>query len=289
MALNVHQLELFYHVVVNQGVSQAARVLDKEQPTLSKQINDLEDALRVKLYHRRPFKLTEKGEVLFKAVEGFFKGLPKLEQQLRGGDMVRMGASPIFLMDHLPAIEKQVRKRFPALHLVLREANQPQLVQWVEHGEIDLAITLLPRETPQKMFVQPLVPLPLILLAPKNSPITSAEQLWKDTEVAEPLVCLTPNEMICQEFQQALARMDIEWRPTIEVGSMRLVEHYVQEGYGLGLSLRVPGGDVPEGLREIALPDFPVLALGMMWRDNEDRLVKAFREQVELRAKEVAG
>jgi DNA-binding transcriptional LysR family regulator len=288
MSLNVHQLELFYHVVVNQGVSQAARVLDKEQPTLSKQINELEDALRVKLYHRRPFKLTEKGEVLFKAVEVFFKSLPKLEQQVRGADMVRMGASPIFLMDHLPAIEKRVRKTFPALHLVLREANQPQLVQWIEFGEVDLAITLLPREVPQKIFAKPLVQLPLILLAPKTSNVTSAEQLWKEGEVQESLVCLTPNEMMCQEFQQALGRMEVEWRPTIEVGSLRLVEHYVREGYGIGLSVSVPGVRLSPALRAIELPNFPVLALGMLWRDNEDRLLRVFREQVELRAKEVA-
>ncbi len=41
--MNVHQLELFYHVALNEGVSAAARALDKEQPTLSKQINDLEN------------------------------------------------------------------------------------------------------------------------------------------------------------------------------------------------------------------------------------------------------
>ena len=287
--MNVHQLELFYHVVINQGVSQAARALDKEQPTLSKQINDLEDSLRAKLYHRRPFKLTEKGEILYRAIEVFFKNLPKVEQQVRGADMIRLGASPIFLMDHLPAIEKRVRKTFPSLHLVLREANQPQLLQWVEYGEVDLAITLLPKEAPQKVFAKPLVHLPLILLAPKNSKLTTADHLWKEAEIQESLVCLTPNEMVCQEFQQTLSGLEVEWRPRIEVGSLRLVEHYVQEGYGIELSVRVPGVRVPPNLRALELPNFPVLCLGMLWRDNEDRLLRVFREQVEQRAREVAG
>ena len=74
--MNVHQLELFFHVVLHQGVSPAARALEKEQPTLSKQINDLEDSLRAKLYHRRPFRLTEKGEILFRSIEPFSAAFP---------------------------------------------------------------------------------------------------------------------------------------------------------------------------------------------------------------------
>lgn len=287
--MNVHQLELFYHVVRHEGVSQAAKALDKEQPTLSKQINDLEDCLRVKLYHRRPFKLTQPGQALFHGIEPFFRELPRLEEQVRGGDTLRIGASPIVLMDHLPAVEKQVRKQFPNLHLVLREANQPQLAQWLERGEIDLAITLLPEELPQKVFARPLLEMPLILLVRKSSPLTSAAPLWKQPEVQESLICLTPDELVCRKFQQALKRLEVEWRPQIEVGSLNLVEHYVQEGYGIGLSVRVPGFRLSPKLRVIELPDFPTVPLGMLWRDDQDRLLRAFRAQVEQRAGQIAG
>jgi DNA-binding transcriptional LysR family regulator len=286
--MNVHQLELFFHVVVNQGVSSAARALDKEQPTLSKQINDLEDSLCVRLYHRRPFRLTGKGEMLFRAIEPFFRSLPRLEQQVKGGDSIRIGASPIFLTDHLPVVEKQVRKAFPKLHLVLRESNQPQLLQDIERGEIDLAITLLPGQLPQKIFAKPLFQLRLILLAPKKHKLDSAAELWKQPEIDEPLICLTPEEMICREFQQTLKRMEIEWRPRIEVASLDLVAHYVQAGYGIGLSVRIPGVKLPPSLRSIELPDFPAIPLGLLWRDNQDKLVRAFRECVEERAAKMA-
>ncbi len=287
--MNVHQLELFFHVVVNQGVSPAARALDKEQPTLSKQINDLEDSLCAKLYHRRPFRLTEKGEILFRAIEPFFRSLPRLEQQAKGGDSIRIGASPIFLRDHLPCVERQVRKTFPNLRLVLRESNQPQLLQDVERGEIDLAITLLPGKLPQKIFSRLLFQLRLILLVPKNLKLNSASELWKHPEIDEPLICLTPDELVCREFQQTLKRMEIEWRPRIEVGSLDLVAHYVQEGYGIGLSLQIPGVKLSRKLRAIELPGFPAIPLGLLWRDNQDKLVRAFRECVEERAGKIVG
>jgi DNA-binding transcriptional LysR family regulator len=287
--MNVHQLELFYHVVVHQGVSQAAKALDKEQPTLSKQIKDLEDYLRTRLYRRRPFGLTERGETLFRAIEPFFRDMPKLEAKVRGGDSIRIGASPIILIDHLPAVEKQVRKQFPDLRLVLRESNQPQLVESLEREEIDLAITLLPAEVPQKVFSRPLLQIPLILLVPGASRLRSAEELWRQSEIQENLICLARDEIICREFQETLARMEIEWRPRIEVGSINLAEHYVLKGYGIGLTVRVPGTRLPPKLRPIDLPNFPVLTMGMLWRDNQDPLLRAFREQVQARAKRIAS
>jgi DNA-binding transcriptional LysR family regulator len=189
----------------------------------------------------------------------------------------------------LPCVEKQVRKTFPNLHLVLRESNQPQLLQDIERGEIDLAITLLPGELPQKIFAKPLYQLRLILLAPKKLKLVSAAQLWRHSEIDEPLICLTPDELVCREFQQTLRRMEIEWRPRIEVGSLDLVAHYVQEGYGIGLSLQIPGVKLSRKLRSIELPDFPTISLGLLWRDNQDKLVRTFRERVEERAAKMAG
>ncbi len=260
--MNVHQLELFYHVALHEGVSRAAKALGKEQPTLSKQINELEERLRVKLYHRRPFQLTDKGVMLWAAIEPFFRELPRLEQQLQGGDLIRIGASPLVLSDHLPAVEKLARRQFPRLRVALREANQPQLAEWVEREEIDLAVTLLPRRLPQKLFSKLLAALPMVLLAPKKSRWRAAEELWRQTEGRPGLVCLTDDEMICREFQETLRQMKVEWRPAIEVGSLSLVERYTEEGYGLGLTVQAPGARFRGTLRVIELPGFPGAAAG---------------------------
>lgn len=262
--MNIHQLELFYHLALNEGVSAAARALDKEQPTISKQINDLENGLHVKLYHRRPFRLTKEGETLFRGIEPFFRNLDKLEAQVRGGDCIRIGASPVILAEHLPGNEKEVRRQIPHLHIVLREANQPQLVQWVERGEIDLAITLLPDEIPQKTFAQPLLPMPLVLLTLKTNPLRSADQLWKQSEINEPLVCLAPDDLVCRLLQSALIRLGVQLRPAAEVASLDLVAQYVLRGYGIGLGVRTPSSKLSPKLRRIELPDIPAPSLGML-------------------------
>jgi len=138
MSLNVYHLEVFFHVAKHGSVSQAAESMRKEQPTISALIGDLEKSLGdVRLFHRRPFKLTDQGKELFEAIRSFFTDLPKIEEKIRGGDIIRIGASPIILRDHLPPIEKQLRQKFPRLRLFLREGNEPQLLRDVERDDIE--------------------------------------------------------------------------------------------------------------------------------------------------------
>jgi DNA-binding transcriptional LysR family regulator len=69
--MNVHHLELFYYVARHGGISAAARQIPYgiQQPAISLQIMQLEDALATTLFHRRPFQLTPTGETLFRFIE----------------------------------------------------------------------------------------------------------------------------------------------------------------------------------------------------------------------------
>jgi DNA-binding transcriptional LysR family regulator len=148
-----------------------------------------------------------------------------------------------------------------------------------------LAITLLPRNLPSKLLAKQLIVLPPILLAPASSNITSVEELLRRPSTKqEALICLPPDEMICREFQAWLQTNGVEWRPRIEVGSLNLVEHYVQEGYGIGLSFRIPGIRIPPNLRALPLPQHLDIPFGIIWRDNPDKLLRAFRIEAERRA-----
>src|ERR1700731_2757638 len=84
--MNVHHLELFYHVVKNGGISEAVRRMPYgiQQPAVSGQILQLEDDLGLKLFQRRPFNLTPAGRALYEFVEPFFGKLGEKRQHLRG-------------------------------------------------------------------------------------------------------------------------------------------------------------------------------------------------------------
>jgi DNA-binding transcriptional LysR family regulator len=281
-AMNVHHLELFYYVARFGGISEAVRNIPYgiQQPAVSSQIIQLEEFLGVTLFQRRPFELTPAGDELYKFSAPFFGNLDRITQKLQGGTAhsIRVGASEVILRDHLPVLVEEVRKKFPGLKMVLREGYQPQLEQWIERQEIDLAFTLLNHKAPSGSKTQRLLELPLVLLFPKGSRMQSAEQLWQSDKIEEPLICLPSNEMLCKSFQQELSRRGIDWFPSIEVSSINLVETYVARGYGIGLSLALPQTKATPGVRQLVLQDFPPVTIGAIWSGKPTPLTNAFVE-----------
>jgi DNA-binding transcriptional LysR family regulator len=291
--MNVHHLELFYYVAKHGGISEAVRNIPYgiQQPAVSGQIIQLEEFLGVTLFQRRPFKLTPAGEELNAFIAPFFGQLDAMTAKLQGGTahQIRIGASEAVLREHLPELLRTISKRFPKLKLGLREANQPALAELLEQGEIDLAVTLVQDACSSGIRSQPLLELPLILLVPKASPLQSSEELWARDRIEEPLIALPPNELVCKVFQGTLAKREIDWFPSIEVNSLSLVETYVQEGYGIGLSTRLPMSQLSEGVRALELKGFPNVVVGAMWRGKASPVAQAFLDEMQKRAKRVAS
>src|SRR5262249_28211730 len=151
--------------------------------------------------------------------------------------------------------------------------------------ELDLALTLIHRKSSPGIRSLALLELPLILLVPKNSPITSAEHLWKRDRIEEPLICLPAAEAICMNFQDGLARLEVDWFPSIEVSSIDLIETYVGNGFGIGLSVLIPKATIPDNIRVLPLKNFDSVQMGALWRGKSSPLLEAFLEALKGRAK----
>ena len=68
---------------------------------------------------------------------------------------------------------------------------------------------------------------------------------------------------------------------------MDLVETYVAEGFGIGLSVHVPGGRQHPGCRALPLPGFKPLVVAALWQGQLPPLPAAFLELVKARAREM--
>ena len=180
--MNIHHLELFYYVARHGGITEAVRNIPYgiQQPAMSGQIIQLEESLGVTLFQRRPFALTPPGEELYQFIKPFFGNVAAMADKLRGGisQQIRIGASEVVLRDHLPHILQAVRRQYPKLKVTLREGYQPQLEDWVQRQEVDLAFTLLGGKAPPGTHSLALFKMPLVLMVEKNSRLKSARQLW---------------------------------------------------------------------------------------------------------------
>jgi DNA-binding transcriptional LysR family regulator len=287
--MNIHHLELFYYVARHGGITEAVRNIPYgiQQPAVSGQVAQLEEFLGVTLFQRRPFSLTPAGEKLYGFIHPFFSNLDSITSELQGGKArhIRIGASTIFLRDHLPELFKNVRKKFPKLTISLREGYQAELEALLHKEELDLAVTLIEKKSAPGIHSVALLELPLVLLVAKNSPVTSAEELWQRDKIDEPLICLPNAEAICKNFQQGLANLGVDWFPSLEVSSIDLIETYVTNNFGVGLSVLVPGAKMPPSLRALSLTGFAPAIMGALWHGKPSAVQQAFLDEFRSRAK----
>jgi DNA-binding transcriptional LysR family regulator len=290
--MNIHHLELFYYVARHGGIMPAVRNIPYgiQQPAVSAQVAQLEEFLGVTLFQRRPFALTPAGEKLYAFIQPFFSNLDKVASEFQGGQArhVRIGASTIILRDHLPGLLRGVQKKFPGLKVTLREGYPAQLEALLQKEEIDLAVTLIEKPSGPGIHTLALLELPVVLLLEAGSPVTAAEQLWKRDRIDERLICLPPDAPLCKNFQKKLGELGVDWFPGIEASSVDLVESYVANGLGIGLSVAIPKKALPSSVRALPLPGFPPVVIGAMWRGRTTPLRQAFLEEMKSRAKQLA-
>jgi DNA-binding transcriptional LysR family regulator len=287
--MNVHHLELFYYVARHGGISEAVRNIPYgiQQPAISGQVAQLEEDLGVILFHRRPFSLTPPGEKLFRFIEPFFGGLDDLARDLQGGaaHQLRIGSSDVILRDHLPAVLQAARRKFPKLKFALRSDYPPQLEAMLEREEIDVAIVVTAQKPAAAFHSVILLKLPIILVVPKESALTRAEELWARDKIEEPLICLPATEVICKVFQQGLGRLGVDWFPRVEINSTDAIEAYVAGGFGIGLSVAVPKARMSPLVRTLELPGFAPVLVAALWRGKPSLPLRALLDEMQAGAR----
>lgn len=153
--MEIRQFEAFAAVHASGSVTAAARLLDRSQPVVSRQLQDLEQELGFTLFTRtRPqVTLTEQGRQFLDEVRNVLSGLQQLETRSREiaegrPRPIRIASSLSLSVSLLPAALAEMEAIAPVferqLHAeVIAAAN---IVEALHHGDIDLAFTSLPLE-----------------------------------------------------------------------------------------------------------------------------------------------
>jgi len=283
--MNIHHLELFYYVAKHGGISEAARQMPYgiQQPAISGQVIQLEEFIGVPLFHRRPFSLTPAGQQLYEFIRPFFENLGSMADRLRGGlaQHIRIAASEIVIRDYLPAILQELGSRFPKLKVTLKEGYHPQTLEWFQNQQIDVAIGLLAGKPGAGITALPMFHLPLVLLVPKSSRLKSANDLWKQDRISETLITVPSNQPICSALQEGLDERKVDWFSGIEVSTVDLVQTYVANGYGYGVTVGIPKAKWHPDVRAVPLKGFPLTTFGVMWQGRKTPVLEALLVLVE--------
>lgn len=284
--LNVHHLELFYYIARFEGIVAACRQMPYgiQQPAMSAQVGRLEKDLGVRLFERRPFRLTEAGKTLYDFIAPFFGRLEEVEENLRGTrrQTLRLAGLTEVMRGHVPMLLASLRDRFPGLKFTLHEIEQRGAEQLIEKGEADIAVTVLESRLATGFRSVTLAELSLCLLVPVTER-RSAEFLLKSAD--QPLISLPAHEMLPRLFQAELARRKLSWATSMEASSQDLVSIYVRNGLGVGLAVATPDLHESKELRILRLKGFPSLPVGAFWRGELSEIGQIFISELDKRSR----
>ena len=108
--------------------------------------------------------------------------------------------------------------------------------------------------------------------------------MWERDKITDPLICFPPGEPLGKSFQQRLGELGVDWFPSIEASSVDLIETYVMNGLGIGVSAAIPKKSLPPKIRALALDDFPPVTIGALWRGRKTPLLQTFLDELQSRA-----
>lgn len=149
--MDIRVLRYFLTVVREESITRAAEVLHITQPTLSRQLAQLEESLGVLLFHRgtRKITLTNEGRLLRRRAEEILELLNKTEKELAFQEemvegCISVGCGELAAVRILPKLFRSFIKKYPRVTYGLFTATADQVKERMESGLIDIGLLLEP-------------------------------------------------------------------------------------------------------------------------------------------------
>lgn len=149
--MEIRVLRYFLAVVREESITKAADLLHITQPTLSRQIAQLEEEMGIKLFDRgtRKIVLTEEGLLLRRRAEEILELVDKTERELAKQDekvagTVSVGCGDLAAVQMLPELFEAFHRRYPAVTFDLYTATADHIKDRMDRGLTDVGLLLEP-------------------------------------------------------------------------------------------------------------------------------------------------
>ncbi|MCQ5128389.1 LysR family transcriptional regulator [Butyricicoccus faecihominis] len=194
--MEIRVLRYFLEVAREGSVTHAAQRLHISQPTLSKQLKDLEGELGKKLFVRSSFsvRLTEEGMLLRKRAEDILDMVDKTEEEfkalgeLTGGD-IRVGCAESDDIKHLARCVKAMQEQYPRIRLHLYSGNTEDLSERLDRGLLDFAVIAQTVDLSKYNYLEMPSSDTWGVVMRKDSPLAQKEAVQIEDLLHLPLIC----------------------------------------------------------------------------------------------------
>lgn len=243
--MEIRVLRYFLAVAKEESISNAAEYLHITQPTLSRQIMELEEQLGTKLLNRgkrnHKITLTDEGILLRNRAEEIIALIDKTKSEFTIHDEVisgnvYIGSGETDAMRFIARTAKKLQGDYPNIRYHLFSGNANDVTEKLDKGLLDFGILIEPANIEKYNYIKLPVTDRWGLLMRKDSPLAKNEKISSNNIINIPLIA----------SQQTLVRNEISGWSGFDFNRLNIVATYnlvynaslmVDEGFGYALCL----------------------------------------------------
>lgn len=180
--MELRVLNYFLTIAREENFTKAAHYLHVTQPTLSRQIADLEEELGVKLFIRSNHNiiLTEEGMILKRRAQEILSLADKTKRDFMQKDealtgTISIGSGEFRSTEYLAKIIAAFRKKYPNVKYDIYSGNANNIRDYIERGFLDIGLMSEPIDMRKYNFVNMPIKEEWGVFVPSNSPLSEKE------------------------------------------------------------------------------------------------------------------
>lgn len=280
--MTITQLKYLLSVAEHRNFTQAAEHCFVTQPTLSMQIQKLEDELDLQIFDRtkKPIEITRVGAMILEQAKHIVDEASRIsdivDQQkgFIGGDFT-IGVIPTVMPTLLPLFLRAFNNKYPKVNLIIKEENTATIIKNLHEGKLDAAIAATPLEN-DGLVERPLYYEPFVAYLNHNNSLLEKKEL--NTEDLDDQNILLLKDGHC--FRDGILNICGGLKTNnsgfnIESGSFETLINLVDEGLGMTLlpylNTRNLSDSKKSNIRSFKNPS-PAREISLIYHKNELKL-----------------
>ena len=292
--MTITQLKYVLSVAEYKNFTIAAEHSFVTQPTLSMQIQKLEEELNVQIFNRskKPIELTEVGKKIVeqaKVIVDESNRIIDIVHQQKGfiGGEFRLGIIPTVMPTLLPMFLNNFNNKYPKVKLIIEELTTEEIIKKLTDGHLDAAIAATPLEN-ETIKERPLFYEPFVGLIPENHRLYNHKNINADELEMEDILLLEDGHCfkdsvinLCRNH-----RLDNKKKFQLESGSFDTLIKLAKEGLGMTLLPYLHTLDLSENdqkyLREFKSPP-PAREVSLIYHKSQLKmqLIEALKNTID--------
>lgn len=194
--MELRVLRYFLTIAREGSITNAANVLHVTQPTLSRQIHDLEEELGQRLFVRgsRNMRLTAEGMILRKRAEEIISMVDKTEAEFHSmsnvvSGYIYIGGGETEAVKLIAQIVCELRTAYPEIHYHLYSGNAEDVTERLDKGLLDFGLLIQPADISKYDYFNIPARDTWGVIMRKDIPLAKKETIRKEDLLNVPLIC----------------------------------------------------------------------------------------------------